>query len=171
MFFHVVENHTSWESCVFWFLSFPKKAKKKMSFCMLAERVGFIPANRKWRRIPLILQEKQSKRLPVFQEPTPPSFTITICSSLLFWSLKGKTKKVQALSATKQEVHSFLRHSAFTHFLYSVLLLHKTVIPPTPHLRNCRLKQNSRWEITLKSIGNSTLAQVWSAISTILRPR
>lgn len=60
------------------------------SFCMLADRVGFIPANRKWRRIPLILQEKQSKSLPVFQEATPPSFTITICSSLFFAPWKGR---------------------------------------------------------------------------------
>lgn len=53
-------------------------------------------------------------------------------------------KTVQALSATKQGVHSFLRHSAFTQSLYSVLLLHTIVISPALHLGNGRLKQNSR---------------------------
>lgn len=80
-----VENPVYFEYCH----SQRKQREIFKSFCMLAERVGFIPAKRKWRRIPLILQQKLSKRLPAFQEPTPPSFTITICSSLLFAPWKG----------------------------------------------------------------------------------
>lgn len=81
-----VKNPVYFES----YLSQQKQGGHFQSFFMLAKMVDFIPANRKWRRIPLILQEKQSKRLPVFQERTPPSFTITICSSLLFAPWKGR---------------------------------------------------------------------------------